>query len=136
MASGGHVDRIAAEFGVHFIRSYDTAKGPHQSKARRTCQNLLAKHGPEHLRQVLGLLNSPLNRGCWSQPFIKAVSDLALKKPDWLSRKEFVEVFDALDLRAIHASAKRVDASAVTATMCALLIYEVGKRIEKERDAA
>lgn len=136
MASGGHVDRIAAEFGVHFIRAYDTPKGKHHSKARRTCQVLLAKHGPGHLRQVLGLINSPTNRGRWSQPFIKAVSELVLTKPEWIGRADFLATFDTMDLGDIHASAKRVDPTKITSTMCALLIYEVGKLIDKERDAA
>lgn len=136
MASGGHVDRIAKEFGIHFINTNANATARNQSKARRTCQKLLSKHGPEHLRLVLALLNYPLNRGCWSQPFIKAVSELVREKPDWVARPEFVQVFDTMDLREIHAAAKRGRPSAVTAMMCALLIYEVGNRIEKERSVA
>jgi len=138
MASGGHVDRIAAEFGVHFVDHTTRPTGRHQSRARRTCQKLLKNHGAEHLRLVFGLINTTKNRGNWSAPCFTAVSWLVLNKPAMLQRRDFLDLFDSLDLDQLLASAKKVNSSAPTSTMTVLLSYELEKLIaadERERAA-
>lgn len=132
MASGGHVDRIAAEFGVHFVSSAKRIAGRHQSKARRTCQALLRKHGPEHLRLVFGLINTPLNRGNWSAPVLTAVSWLVLNKPDLIAHRQFVTCFDQVDLGAMLTSAKDINPAAATLTLAVLLSYELDRSISDE----
>jgi hypothetical protein len=136
MASGGHVDRIAAEFGIHFIHRDGNAVGRHQSKARRTCQKLLDKHGPAHLRQVLAMINTSKNRGRWDAPTIKAVSGLIEKRGDLLSLPGFLSAFDQVDLAEVHANAKRANPGAPTVAMMVLLSYEVDRLIKEERNAA
>ncbi|MEO9528861.1 hypothetical protein [Roseibium sp.] len=127
MASGGLVDRIAAEFGVHFISHTRRSEGRHQSKARRTCQTLLKKHGPEHLRLVFGLINTAENRGNWSAPCFTSVSWLVLSKPDWVERRGFLDQFDKIDLGALLDVAKQLNPAAPTLTMSVLLSYELDK---------
>lgn len=129
MASGGHVDRIAAEVGVHFVNPAKRADGRHQSKARKTCQSLLNKHGAEHLRLVLGLINTPQNRGNWSSPVITAVSWVVSNKPDWVERRGFLDLFDQVDLGALLKSAKELNPSAPTVTMSVLLSYELDRQL-------
>jgi len=127
MASGGIVDRIAAEFGVHFISHTKRAQGRHQSKARRTCQTLLKKHGPEHLRLVFGLINTAENRGNWSAPCFTAVSWLVSTKPDWVERQGFLDQFDKIDLGRLLTVAKGLNPAAPTVTMSVLLTYELDR---------
>jgi len=130
MASGGLVDRIAGEFGVHFIAHTRRVQGRHQSKARRTCQTLLKKHGAEHLRLVFGLINTAGNRGNWSAPCFTAVSWLVLHKPDWVDRRGFLDHFDSIDLEALLARAKHINPAAPTLTMSVLLSYELDRKLE------
>ena len=132
MASGGIVDRIAAEFGVHFVSPTKRTDGRHQSKERRTCQTLLRKHGAEHLRLVLGLINTPQNRGNWSAPIVTAVSWIVLNKPEWVARRDFVAQFDHLDLQALFMSAKDLNPSAPTITLSVLLSYELDRQFAAE----
>ncbi|MBO6509391.1 MAG: hypothetical protein JJ866_18120 [Roseibium sp.] len=132
MASGGHVDRIAAEFGVHFVASTKRADGRHQSKARRTCAALLKNHGAAHLRLVLGLINTEKNRGNWSAPVITAVSWLVLNKPQWVARRDFLEVFDSLDLAQFLLKARDINPSAPTVTLSVLLSYEFDQLIKSQ----
>ncbi|MCV0427171.1 MAG: hypothetical protein K5905_17050 [Roseibium sp.] len=132
MASGGIVDRIAAEFGVHFVNHTKRTDGRHQSKARKTCQTLLKKHGADHLRLVLGLINTPQNRGNWSAPVVTAVSWVVLKRPEWVARQDFVAQFDRLDLQALFVSAKDLNPSAPTITLSVLLSYELDRRFSAE----
>jgi hypothetical protein len=131
MASGGLVDRIAAEFGVHFISHTRRAQGRHQSKARRTCQTLLKKHGADHLRLVFGLINTTENRGNWSAPCFTAVSWLVLSKPDWVERQGFLDRFDQIDLGSLLALAKDLNPAAPTITLSVLLTYELDRLIGK-----
>lgn len=137
MAGGAQVDRIAAEYGVHFVNHTKRAEGRHQSKARKTCQTLLRKHGQEHLRLVLGLINSPSNRGNWSAPCVTAVSWLVLNKPEWVARGDFLDLFDGVDLKALLDRAKKLNPSAPTVTLSVLLSWEVDQLIaEKMRKEA
>jgi len=129
MASGALVDRIAAEFGVHFIAHTKRTDGRHQSKARRTCQTLLKKHGPEHLRLVFGLINTAQNRGNWSAPCFTAVSWLVLNKPDWVDRQGFLDHFDSIDLQALLTAAKNLNPAAPTVTLSVLLSYELDRQM-------
>ncbi|MBN9673471.1 hypothetical protein [Roseibium aggregatum] len=125
MVSGAEVDRVAAEFGIHFVNSAKRADGRHQSKARSTCRGLLKKHGAGHLRLVLGMINTAHNRGNWSAPVITAVSWLVLNKPDWVERGDFLDLFDRLDLATLMARAKELNPSAPTITLSVLLSYEL-----------
>ncbi len=137
MAGGAQVDRIAAEYGVHFVNHTKRAEGRHQSKARKTCQTLLRKYGQEHLRLVLGLINSPSNRGNWSAPCVTAVSWLVLNKPEWVARGDFLDLFDGVDLKALLDRAKKLNPSAPTVTLSVLLSWEVDQLIaEKMRKEA
>ncbi|QFT30955.1 hypothetical protein K1718_09515 [Roseibium porphyridii] len=129
MASGGIVDRIAAEYGVHFVTHTKRISGRHQSKARRTCQTLLNKHGAEHLRLVFGLINTAENRGNWSAPCVTAVSWLVLNKPEWIERRNFLDCFDQLDLEDLMTKAKEINPGAPTITLAVLLSYELEKRM-------
>ncbi|MHA7777377.1 hypothetical protein [Roseibium sp. M-1] len=133
MASGGLVDRIAGEFGVHFIAHTRRTEGRHQSKARRTCQTLLKKHGEAHLRLVFGLINTAGNRGNWSAPCLTAVSWLVLNKADWVERQGFLDHFDSIDLGELLARAKHINPAAPTLTMAVLLSYELDRRLEEVR---
>ncbi|MES0880529.1 hypothetical protein [Roseibium sp. SCP14] len=132
MASGGMVDRIAAEFGVQFVTHAKRAEGRHQSKARRTCHSLLNKHGADHLRLVFGLINTPQNRGNWSAPVFTAVSWVVLNKPEWVARTDFVDRFDQLDLRVLLENAKDLNPSAPTITLSVLLSYELDRCMSVE----
>ncbi|TYC55684.1 hypothetical protein FMN50_11610 [Rhodobacterales bacterium] len=132
MASGGYVDRIAAEVGVHFVSPARRADGRHQSKARGTCLSILNKHGADHLRLVLSLINTEENRGNWSSPVITAVSWVVLNKPDWVRRRDFLELFDRVDLGALLKSAKDLNPSAPTVTLSVLLSYELDRKIAAE----
>lgn len=137
MASGGHVDRIAAEFGVHFVDHTIKPRGRHESRARRTCQTLLKKYGPEHLRVVFGLINTTKNRGNWTGPCFTAVSWLLLNKAELTKRADFLDLFDSLDLDKLLASAKRANPSAPTVTMSVLLSYEIDRLVEeREKEKA
>ncbi|KZM48999.1 hypothetical protein [Labrenzia sp. OB1] len=136
MASGGHVDRIAAEYGVQFVNHTRRAEGRHQSKARRTCQTLLKKHGPEHLRLVFGLINTAQNRGNWSAPCLTAVSWLVSRKPEWIDRTGFLDLFDQLDLEDLLKRAKHINPSAPTLTLSVLLSYELDRLMAAEARAA
>ncbi|WP_422377474.1 hypothetical protein [Roseibium sp.] len=131
MASGGLVDRIAAEFGVHFIAHTRRVEGRHQSKARRTCLTLLKKHGPEHLRLVFGLINTAENRGNWSAQCFTAVSWLVLNKPSWIERRGFLDRFDKINLQALLEKSKEINPSAPTVTLSVLLSYELDKRLQQ-----
>ncbi|WP_150524010.1 hypothetical protein [Roseibium sediminis] len=133
MTSGGHVDRIAGEFGVHFIDHTKRVKGRHQSKARRTCQTLLKNYGPEHLRLVFGLINTTRNRGNWVSQVFTAVSWLILNRPELVERSDFLTLFDQLDLDALLASAKRANRDAPTVTMTVLLSYKMDELTEATR---
>ncbi len=127
MASGGEVDRIAAEFGVHFVSHARRADGRHQSKARRTCLTLLKKHGAGHLRLVFGLIDTGKNRGNWSAPCLTAVSWLVSTKPDWVERVDFLDCFDRLDLEELLERAKAINPGAPTLTLSVLLSYELDR---------
>jgi hypothetical protein len=131
MASGGLVDRIASEFGVHFIAHTRRVQGRHQSKARRTCLTLLRKHGAEHLRLVFGLINTAKNRGNWSAPCFTAVSWLVLNKPEWVERRGFLDQFDSVDLEELLVRARHINPAAPTLTMSVLLSYELDRRLQR-----
>ncbi|MET1411702.1 hypothetical protein ABVF61_05510 [Roseibium sp. HPY-6] len=130
MASGAAVDRIASEFGIHFVSSAKRAEGRHQSKARKTCLALLKKHGAEHLRLVFGLINTPANRGNWSAPVLSAVSWVIVNQPGTVARRDFVTSFDRLDLGALHARAKNINPEALTITLAVLLSYELDQSVQ------
>ncbi len=138
MASGALVDRIAAEFGVHFVNYRKRAAGRHQSKARRTCLGLLEKQGADHLRLVLGLINSPSNRGNWSAPCVTAVSWVVRNKPEWVGKPDFVAFFDSVDLAVLLERAKRLNPAAPTVTLSVLLSLELDGLIEagQQQEAA
>lgn len=137
MASGGEVDRIAAEFGIHFIGHARRLHGRHQSKARGTCRAMLKKYGAAHLRLVLGLINTGENRGNWSSPCLTAVSWLVRTKPDWVERRGFLDRFDRIDLAALLARARELNPSAPTVTLSVLLSHELEQRLaEPEREEA
>lgn len=125
MASGGLLDRLAAEFGIHFVAPDRRLDGRNQCKARRTCQTLLRKHGPGHLRLVFGLINTPANRGNWSSQVLSAVSWLVLNKPDLVGHPAFVAQFDLLKLDDMLDRAKEINPSAPTITLAVLLAYEL-----------
>jgi hypothetical protein len=127
MASGGTVDRIAGEFGVHFINFEKRIEGAHQSKARRTCQKLLKRYGADHLRLVFGLINTAKNRGNWSASVLTAVSWLIRERPELIARADFVDLFDRVDLEALQASAKTTNPKALTITVTVLLSYELDR---------
>ncbi|MBO6858352.1 hypothetical protein [Roseibium sp.] len=129
----GKVDTIAEEFGIRFIPSAGRIEGRHQSKARRTCQKLLKNHGPEHLRLVLGLMNSKKNRGNWTAPAISAVSWLVLNKPTIKERRDFLDLFDRLNLAELLRNAKQVNPTAPTATMRVVLTYELERMIMEQK---
>ncbi len=129
MASGAIIDRIAEEFGIRFIPSAGRIEGRHQSKARRTCQKLLKNHGPEHLRLVLGLMNSKKNRGNWTAPAISAVSWLVLNKPAISERVDFLDLFDQQDIEQLMTCAKQVNPKALTETVRILLSYEMERLV-------
>jgi hypothetical protein len=131
MASGGHVDRIAAEYGVHFVDHTTRPTMRHQSRARRTCQKLLKRHGAEHLRLVFGLINTTENRGNWSAPCFTAVSWLVLNKPELVKRRDFLNLFDRIDLDNLLVRAKRVNSGAPTITATILLSDEMNRMVEK-----
>ena len=132
MASGAVVDRIASEFGVHFVSSAKRVEGRHQSKARKTCLALLKKHGAEHLRLVFGLINTPANRGNWSGPVLSAVSWVVVNQPEIVARRDFVTRFDRLDIGALHACAKCINPEALTITLAVLLSYELDQSVLTE----
>ncbi len=132
MSSGAQVDRIAAEYGVHFVSAAKRIEGRHQSKARRTCQTLLKKHGAEHLRLVFGLINTPHNRGNWSATVVTAVSWLVLNKSEWILHRDFLNLFDTLDLGALLKSAKELNPGAPTITLAVLLSYELDRMMSSE----
>ena len=132
MASGGQVDRIAAEFGLHFVASTRRIGGRHQSKARRTCETLLRKHGAGLLRLVLGLINTPSNRGNWSGPVLTAVSWLVLNKPKLVEHRSFVACVDRLDLEDLLRHAKEINPGAPTITLAVLLSYELDRTLSVE----
>lgn len=137
MASGGHVDRIAAEFGVDFIGATTKPTSRHQSRARRTCQKILQSHGAAHLRLVFGLINTKDNRGNWVAPCFKSVSRLLHNKPDLAKRPDFLTLFDQINLEALLNSAKETSPKAPTTAMTVLLSYEVERLItEQEKEQA
>ncbi|WP_305986097.1 hypothetical protein [Roseibium sp. MMSF_3544] len=107
-------------------------EGRHQSKARRTCQTLLKKHGAEHLRLVFGLINTPHNRGNWSATVVTAVSWLVLNKSEWILHRDFLNLFDTLDLGALLKSAKELNPGAPTITLAVLLSYELDRMMSSE----
>lgn len=125
MASGGHLDKLAAEYGIHFVAPARRIEGRSQCKARRTCQALLKKHGPGHLRLVFGLINTPANRGNWSSQVLSAVSWLVLNKPDLVEHPAFVSQFDLLKLGEMLRRAKDINPSAPTITLAVLLAHEL-----------
>lgn len=134
MASGGHVDRIAAEFGVHFISFERRVRGRHQSKARRTCQKILQAQGAEHMRLVFALINTAKNRGNWSAPVFTAVSWLVRERPELVARRDFVSLFDEVDMEALLAAAKRTNPKAPTVTLSVLLSYEMDRLAEEVKE--
>jgi hypothetical protein len=136
MASGGRVDRIAAEFGVHFIDRDSTATQRSQSKARRTCQKILRQQGEAHLRLVFGLINNERNRGNWQASCFTSVSWLLLNKPGLARRPDFVEIVDRIDLGALLKCAKRTKPQSPTIAMIVLLSYEVDKAAQMRDFAA
>lgn len=125
MASGGHLDKLAAEYGIHFVAPARRIDGRNQSKARGTCQALLKKHGPGHLRLVFGLINTPVNRGNWSSHVLSAVSWLVLNKPELVEHPAFVSQFDLLRLDEMLERAKDINPSAPTITLAVLLAHEL-----------
>ncbi len=125
MASGAHLDRLAAEFGIHFVAPAKRIDGRNQCKARRTCQALLKKHGPGHLRLVFGLINTPANRGNWSSQVLSAVSWLVLNKSDLVAHPAFVAQFDLLKLDEMRQRAKDINPAAPTITLAVLLAHEL-----------
>lgn len=129
MASGAHLDRLAAEFGIHFVAPAKRSDGRNQCKARRTCQALLEKHGPGHLRLVLGLINTPVNRGNWSSQVLSAVSWLVLNKTDLVAHPAFVTQFDLLKLDEMLQRAKDINPAAPTITLAVLLAHELDTSI-------
>ena len=58
-----------------------------------------------------------------------AVSWLLLNKPETVKRRDFLDLFDSLDLDQLLLSAKRVNASAPTSTMTVLLSYELERLV-------
>lgn len=125
MASGGQLDKLAAEYGIHFVAPARRVEGRNQCKARRTCRALLTKHGPAHLRLVFGLINTPVNRGNWSSQVLSAVSWLVLNKPGLVDHPAFVSQFDLLNLKQLLQRAKDINPSAPTVTLAVLLAHEL-----------
>ncbi|NKI61788.1 hypothetical protein HCG46_26170 [Labrenzia sp. PO1] len=91
----------------------------------------MKNHGAEHLRLVFGLINAGKNRGNWSAPCMSAVSWLVLNKPELIERRDFIEMFDCLDLEILLKRSKAVNPAAPTVTMRILLSAEVLSQIEQ-----
>lgn len=125
MGAGGYLDKLAAEYGIHFVAPARRIDAQNQCKARRTCKVLLEKHGPGHLRLVFGLINTPANRGNWSSQVLSAVSWLVLNKPELVAHPAFVPQFDQLQLNQMLQRAKDINPSAPTITLAVLLAYEL-----------
>lgn len=70
-------------------------------------------------------------------PCFTAISWLVLNKPELVKRRDFLDLFDQLDLDAILKSAKRASPNAPTVTMTVLLAYEMDRSIvAQEEDQA
>ena len=127
MASGGHLDKLAAEYGIHFVAPARRIDGtqpvqgpPYLPSASQE------KHGPGHLRLVFGLINTPVNRGNWSSQVLSAVSWLVLNKPDLVEHPDFVsQIRPAESQRVVAASEGHQFASAPTITLAVLLAHEL-----------
>ena len=97
-------EALLADLGVHVlppnvpIRPWDN--GPVLTNCARTVQNMINKHGRDHVLtvlQVLTMVDCPIRS--LSFDVIGAVSDLALRHPDWLARAgDLMDAFDQLDL--------------------------------------
>lgn len=131
------VIQIAREVGVTFVNFDKKWLQPKESRARRTCQKLLKKHGPSHLRLIFTLMDTEINEHAWNADCIKAVSMLLLNRSDLVAKRGFVSAIGAIDLMDLREVARRNAAGAAGVRIG--LFHLLAGRVEgmlEERDVA
>lgn len=80
-----------------------------ETHARAALQRLLDKHGAGHVSLTIKAITETGNETELTAETIWAISDVILARPDWVERGlEFLEAFDAIDLKALLKRAKRI----------------------------
>ena len=100
---------VCRDLGIQIIPTNVRAK-PLQTHARACIQQVIQNSGDGHARFVLRcIIESEGNETELRSETIWAVSDVVLARPDWADRGlEFLEAFDAIDLKALRLRAKRI----------------------------
>ena len=100
--------QILNEFRVQAIPTA-AARGPFQTHAGKTLENIYEDHGEAHLRDVLTCLTEAENNAmALVAPVITAVSDVLRAHAGWWERdaSAWLEVMDRTDLVQLHWFAK------------------------------
>jgi hypothetical protein len=100
---------ILTEFKIDVLDTrHQHKRGPGQTCAAGTLEEILRDYGEVHLRNVLQTIMETENNGmALVRPVMLAVSDIIIKK-DWfeLDPSKWFEVFDKIDLSEMHRIAK------------------------------
>ncbi|WP_024516816.1 hypothetical protein [Bradyrhizobium sp. Tv2a-2] len=101
------LNTICAELGVGILEPrQQRQRGPNQTCAVGTLEELLRDEGSAHLRSVLmTIVESKNNRMALVRPILMAVSDVLRAHPTWLGSKWF-DLFDEIDLVSLYEKAK------------------------------
>lgn len=102
------LSEICNEIGVTIIQPrQQRQRGPGQTCAEGTLEGILRDEGAAHLRSILlTVMESENNRMALVRPVLLAISDILRAHPTWFGEK-WLQVFDGIDLAAVHTEAKK-----------------------------
>lgn len=131
----GRLYQICDEFG---LKVWPYTRRPYKprgrvTRAKRSLNDLLAKHGEGHLRLTLSLIFSPVRgesiRELHSST-LRAVSDVILEHPEW--ENHLVSAMDQIKLGELEETASKIKMGSYRNTMGVLLAAEIKKAMEGE----
>lgn len=101
------LDTICQELGVTIMAPrQQRQRGPGDTCAQGTLEEILRDEGSAHLRSVLiTIMESENNRMALVRPILLAISDVLRAHPTWFGG-EWLEQFDKMDLAGFYATAK------------------------------
>ncbi|GAC1572958.1 MAG: hypothetical protein NVS3B5_02160 [Sphingomicrobium sp.] len=109
--AGGHkmkLTDLCNELGVEVVDTrLQHKRGPGQTCAAGTLEQIMREHGSEHLRSVLiSIMQSENNRMALVRPVLLAVSDLLRVHPTWFG-EDWLKAFDEIDLCQLYDQARK-----------------------------
>lgn len=118
--------RLCSALEIEILPTHKNRNKPLQTHAGAALARILQTHGPGHLTFCLrAIIESAGNERELRAETIWAISDVVLARRDWADRGlEFIEAFDAIDLKALRKSAKGILPAHGARVVLGVLLWE------------